>query len=832
MRFKIIVFSLLLLLLCGTVFTQESQESAYVKGRVILKVNRDIVHFPLEVYGVYFTLDDSTIRIDSVNYQVYKKGSRVKGKRFAIKRELRLEAKEYKKKHPHIFEKIRLNLPSELITLFKKYDVYHIERIGRAFAPEDTLPHEIQGRLGRKIVKSPNYNRYLRIEFSKDKTVIEFCNELEKLDYVTYANPSYYVYEFAQPTDTWWDNTSGGYDQEKYMGFNVMDFEEAWSTVKGENPEIEDFPIRIAFIDKDFSYVDFRSDLAANCYWSPATGNGTGHGTEVASVACAVTDNSYLIAGATWNCSFVPYTATTVDEINDALISIKSDITYTHTYVINMSIGYNIYDDDVQEMENHCNDLYENYDVLIVAAVSDISGASSNIVYPAGFNSVIGVGASNGNDNELIASSNWGNDVEVVATGESIFVLKYDEDDYDIRTGTSVATPFVSSLCALILSTEKGYEMSNYKIRNKMKSNAKQIYDHGKTFYRINANNTINSILTGIEDEIIISDGGQTILTPNNTYSYRANFYDYSPTGDYIAGIWYWKLIGLLSNGSKVLTSEESTGRYSSNWDCTVPIYDTSLNWVRDDNNRVLAEISVSAMDNDGVWHYDNYYVKLNDPPPLSITISGPTSLGSNETGTFTANPSGGSGSYTDYRWWERNDEGEPEPFKAGNTIMAPQPGIWLEIPSFRGKQQITIGHSWDFSLKCEVTDSFGDKATDIHSVNVGGGFAKAASEEGPAIAAVQIPEEFVLQSNYPNPFNPSTTIRFGLPEASQVTINIYSLTGEKVKTLVNGAYPAGYHTAQWDGTNEARVKTAAGVYVYELKAGGKRLIKKMILTK
>ena len=219
-------------------------------------------------------------------------------------------------------------------------------------------------------------------------------------------------------------------------------------------------------------------------------------------------------------------------------------------------------------------------------------------------------------------------------------------------------------------------------------------------------------------------------------------------------------------------------------------------------------------------------------PQPLSVTISGPTSLGINETGTFTANPSGGSGSYTDYRWWERNDEGEPGPNKSDNTILAPPPNTWIELTSLRGQQQISIGRGYDFSLKCEVTDSNGDKATDIHSVNVGGGFAKAASKEGPGIAAVQIPDDFVLQSNYPNPFNPSTAIRFGLPQEANVTVNVYSVTGEKVKTLVNGSYPAGYHTVQWDGRNETGVKTAAGVYVYELKAGGKRLVKKMILTK
>jgi len=88
------------------------------------------------------------------------------------------------------------------------------------------------------------------------------------------------------------------------------------------------------------------------------------------------------------------------------------------------------------------------------------------------------------------------------------------------------------------------------------------------------------------------------------------------------------------------------------------------------------------------------------------------------------------------------------------------------------------------------------------------------------------------LSNNYPNPFNPLTTIRFGLPKDSKVTLTIYSTTGEKVTTLVNGRMSAGYHQVQWDGTNAAGTPVASGVYVYELKTGQQRLVKKMLLVR
>ncbi len=77
-------------------------------------------------------------------------------------------------------------------------------------------------------------------------------------------------------------------------------------------------------------------------------------------------------------------------------------------------------------------------------------------------------------------------------------------------------------------------------------------------------------------------------------------------------------------------------------------------------------------------------------------------------------------------------------------------------------------------------------------------------------------PESFILKHNYPNPFNPSTTIVFGLPEAADVTLEIYNSIGRKVATLVNKRMEAGYHDLIWDAS-----AVASGVYFYRMKARG-----------
>jgi hypothetical protein len=95
------------------------------------------------------------------------------------------------------------------------------------------------------------------------------------------------------------------------------------------------------------------------------------------------------------------------------------------------------------------------------------------------------------------------------------------------------------------------------------------------------------------------------------------------------------------------------------------------------------------------------------------------------------------------------------------------------------------------------------------------------------------IPTTYELSQNFPNPFNPATTIRYGLPSAERVTLKIYNLLGEEVATLVdNEQKAAGYHTAVWDGQNNEGKIVASGVYIYRIRAGSFILTKKLALVK
>ena len=96
----------------------------------------------------------------------------------------------------------------------------------------------------------------------------------------------------------------------------------------------------------------------------------------------------------------------------------------------------------------------------------------------------------------------------------------------------------------------------------------------------------------------------------------------------------------------------------------------------------------------------------------------------------------------------------------------------------------------------------------------------------------ILVPLVTSLDGNYPNPFNPTTLIKFGLHEAQKVAIDVYNVKGEKVRTLVNGELEAGFHSILWNGKDDSGKTTASGVYFYKMKAGKFVSTKKMILMK
>jgi len=108
----------------------------------------------------------------------------------------------------------------------------------------------------------------------------------------------------------------------------------------------------------------------------------------------------------------------------------------------------------------------------------------------------------------------------------------------------------------------------------------------------------------------------------------------------------------------------------------------------------------------------------------------------------------------------------------------------------------------------------------------ISGGVA-VYNEEGVTLQPPHVAEDYILFQNYPNPFNTTTTIKFSLPGPQHVTIEVYSILGEKISTILSEYRSEGVHLVRWDAS-----EMASGVYLYRLQAGQHSQARAMVLVR
>lgn len=122
------------------------------------------------------------------------------------------------------------------------------------------------------------------------------------------------------------------------------------------------------------------------------------------------------------------------------------------------------------------------------------------------------------------------------------------------------------------------------------------------------------------------------------------------------------------------------------------------------------------------------------------------------------------------------------------------------------------------------------NRAQSAYTLTVSGGLAQVTRGGEKGLAG--IPQAVELLQNYPNPFNPSTMIRFGLPSENDVTLKIYNLMGQEVRTLFSGRMKAGQNEVLWDGRNAAGQQVSSGTYIYRLQVGQEIISRRMNFIK
>ncbi|MED4117045.1 S8 family peptidase (plasmid) [Bacillus sp. PK9-021] len=302
-------------------------------------------------------------------------------------------------------------------------------------------------------------------------TLIKIYNKLEEVEY---AEPNHMLKAFYIPNDPFF---AYQYGPQKVQAPDAWDV----TTSNGN--------IKIAIIDTGVQLN--HPELAIKLWpgYNFVEGNlnpndGNGHGTHVAGIAGALTENSLGIAGIAPSASIIPVRALD-NSGNGTLSNIANAITYSTNAgakVINLSLGSS---QGSITLENAINYAW-NQGVVIVAAAGN--EASNTLTYPAAYQNVIAVASTDINDQKS-DFSNYGTWVEVSAPGSTI-LSTYTGSYYAYLSGTSMACPHVSGLAALLAAQGK----NNVQIKNTILSTCDPVPGTGLywTYGRINANRAVH----------------------------------------------------------------------------------------------------------------------------------------------------------------------------------------------------------------------------------------------------------------------------------------------------------------------------------------------------
>jgi len=480
-------------------------------------------------------------------------------------------------------------------------------------------------------------------------------------------------------------------------------------------------------------------------------------------------------------------------------------------------------DQELTQFTNAMIALREAYksDVTIVSPMPEYDGVLRGM--PSNLNPdriAIAVGATNlegdlpfqfsasGSEDSNIHSP----EVDVVAPGVNVLTtVNTGIDQYDEVSTVAASSGIVGGIASLLKSNNPDLKPDDIReiLRLTAVKLGAEVYDQKTGFGLVNAdaalqyvqNNTIShGVVTNTTSAKIQSDEQKTLFK--------------GAWANLASGVYFVDVYRI--EGSIDLTSGDDDVWYradgTTGWSLANPNFQRRFALVEVDEANAKANFTTfvyhiksnSAGQQINQWHpahKDDVEIAftvggnpLPEPPPpspLYVNIDGPTEIQPFEFVNYLAVANGGNPPYN-YAWKIQIGSSDWQP--TGSNSDSYSPSLVTE----------------DFCLTVDVTDTLLDSAQ---------GFLCVAINDDPGLDLTEIsdiPNDFILGGNYPNPFNPVTTIEFALPEASDVTLEVFNIMGQKVSTLVNERRTAGFHSVQWDAS-----RFSSGTYFLRMAATG-----------
>ncbi len=726
-------------------------------------------------------------------------------------------------------------MPENLRRVMSEFNVREIESGFPDFRSEDTLRVLQDGR----VYRLPDWTNLFVITLPEHVNRDTVIARLERLPWVEYAEKNQMVLPRSEviPPNQQYFNQQWGLKNQQYPGQDIR-ATFAWSITKGSTNE------KLGIIDTGVksNHIDLSGKVSGPAAFTWNTTND--HGTLVAGVAAAKGDNTGGgIAGVDWRTQIfagqLGSTTQTAQAINAAVNA--------GVRVINNSWGF------ANSSTTLTNSLRSAYGagVLLVHANPYKQGSSHQISnYPNNLGPwILNVGAISPN------GSAWWNTgsksfTDVGAPGVAIIsTSSTSTTSYDMVDGTSFAAPHVAGTATLMRAVKP--ELRNYDIEHILKRTAKEYPDHHpeRGYGMINA----HEALKRVSSPYTLSHGQASF---NKFCNDQLRQFTASPLPELAAGHYRVDCYELTANASYSYQDEI--------W-AWLSVTDKGYSYANPNNSqRWMHEVvSATSMEIKTVYYYirsNSSGQVINKWAPFDPTVFRNNTLNRYEytligkPGTPPLQPPSitldASGIHPKLNW---NVVSGANSYKVYRGTIQGAPGT------------VSCSMIWDYWYIGNTTStSYTDNAVFVDpnanilicyyatSVNQSGesspsntvgthGIAPLKEDELISAETVSLPNRYAVHDNYPNPFNPVTTIRFDIPEPSTVSLIIYDVMGREVRRLVDGAVDPGYHTAAWDARNASGTGVSSGIYIYRFTAlpvsgesdkEGIHYVKKMLFTK
>lgn len=730
----------------------------------------------------------------------------------------------------------------QVSALLQSFGATEIEKVFENTAPGDTVGYHIRtGAPVRIIDLSQIYTIILPASIDIPEAVKRFDN----LPEVAYAHPNFIGHVTGSEPN---DDPSGQYLLYQASDRDIDAYDPsgtaAWDITTGSSA------VKIGIVDTGIEHV--LADLGGSIGSGSKVLNGwyasglsdtrdtNGHGTRIAGIAAALTNNGTGMAGVAggWGgvsqnmgARLIPLRVGSSGNFNVNTFSTGiSKAVEKGADIINMSSAF----DNNNTLNETCYNAFAQGAVLVAAMGND---NSSTPKYPAGLGGkddggfVIAVGATDSTDNQW-PSSNTGNHIDLVAPGADIKSLKLD-GTIGTYNGTSYAAPVVSGITALLLSYNANLADQDFKAllsrsadKVPQMSGADWTSQHG--WGRVNALKALQLLQSpNTLTHITVSGGLNSQLTWD---THKHTFFSWFGPNDLATAVYWVKQYRVYKN----ITFPSAYTQPPEVWARIVG----TTGWDDSNPNYQEPHIGISSVTNTGctvetyvyeVWNLSWQYVGFKPaapqnvtleitvlgepgppppqppPAPQNLTITNAGNLGQNV--QLGWNASTGATSYKIYRCMTNSVQSCSYQF-IGSTTNTSYTDIEVVIRS--GSQSNDTFHYYATAVNANGESGQSNTASTIGEQEL---FKETTEDQRTAA----LPDEFTLLQNYPNPFNPETEIRYGLLEAGHVELVIFNVMGQPVRMLVSGNQDKGWYRKVWDGRDRQGNQLASGVYLYRI---------------